>query len=349
VLDRALSIAEALELPDVLSSAAARQATLFQTSGRPMEARMFLEGAVAIAEEHGLTDELQIALTNLGDVMMNRDLPGAREHSEASLFSARRLGNRALESLAACNVMLVDLFAGRWEEVERLGRELLEEGGEDRPDSEFIHERIATLAVLRGDLPAAKRGLERLRAWEDSGDIESGGSFATLSASIAVAEGRPEEALARATDLVRSSIGRGEENARLGWPVVFDAALSARRLEEAAGLTGLLDELPPGQVPPYLRAQLNRGLGLLAAARGDHDVVEPHLSDAIELLRSLGYPYWLARAQTDLAAWLVDQGRAPEAVPLRDEAVAALEPLGAAPALARARALLAPEPTAVDA
>ena len=91
--------------------------------------------------------------TNLGDVLMNRDLPGAREHSEASLLSARRLGNRALESLAACNVMLVDLFAGRWEEVERLGRELLEEGGEDRPDSEFIHERIATLAVLRGDLP----------------------------------------------------------------------------------------------------------------------------------------------------------------------------------------------------
>jgi len=61
----------------------------------------------------------------------------------------------------------------------------------------------------------------------------------------------------------------------------------------------------------------------------------------VRLRRSpaLGYPDWLARARTDLAAWLIDQSRAGEAVPLLDEATAALESLGTAPALARAQTL----------
>ncbi|HEY5317555.1 MAG TPA: hypothetical protein VIJ20_06210 [Solirubrobacteraceae bacterium] len=56
-------------------------------------------------------------------------------------------------------------------------------------------------------------------------------------------------------------------------------------------------------------------------------------------MATLGYPYWLARAQLDLAAWLIDRGRGEEAAPVLGEATAALEALGAAPALARAQAL----------
>ena len=105
----------------------------------------------------------------------------------------------------------------------------------------------------------------------------------------------------------------------------------------------------PGRSLPTSAPSCSEGLGLLAAARGEHDVVEAHLTDAVARFRALGYPYWLARAQTDLAAWLHDQNRASEASPLCEEAVATLERLGAAPVLAQARALLAAAPTAVDA
>ena len=65
---------------------------------------------------------------------------------------------------------------------------------------------------------------------------------------------------------------------------------------------------------------------------------------AVEMtFRDLGYPYWTARAQLDRAEWLAGQGRLDESARLAAEAAATFETIGAAPMLARARALLEPE------
>jgi hypothetical protein len=69
----------------------------------------------------------------------------------------------------------------------------------------------------------------------------------------------------------------------------------------------------------------------------------------MERFEALGYPYWLARVRTDLAAWLVDRDRAAEAVPLLDDAIAELERLGAVPALKRAREIRAEARTPTEA
>ena len=96
-------------------------------------------------------------------------------------------------------------------------------------------------------------------------------------------------------------------------------------------------------MPPLLRAELARARALVAWVRDEPDAVEPGLRSAIDELAALGYPFWLARAQIDLAAWLTERGRSSEAASLVDEAAGTLERLGAAPALARARRLLAAE------
>jgi hypothetical protein len=101
----------------------------------------------------------------------------------------------------------------------------------------------------------------------------------------------------------------------------------------------LLSERPRGLVPPYLHAQLRRGRALISIATGDEDEVEPALRDALARFTTLGYPYWLAVTQTDLAAWLIDQGQDAEAGQLIEAALAILTPLFAAPALERVRAL----------
>ncbi len=85
-----------------------------------------------------------------------------------------------------------------------------------------------------------------------------------------------------------------------------------------------------------LRAQLARGRALIAAREGEHGCVESDLTSAIDGFRSLGYPYWLSRAQTDLAAWLAASGRGGELAALIAAAIATVEQLRAAPALARA-------------
>ncbi len=87
--------------------------------------------------------------------------------------------------------------------------------------------------------------------------------------------------------------------------------------------------------------KLSRGYGLLAAARGEVAVAESHFGAAIEGFGSLGFPYWLATAQTDLADLLVHDERMAEARSLLDQARTVFSRLGAAPALQRAEAVLA--------
>jgi hypothetical protein len=102
-----------------------------------------------------------------------------------------------------------------------------------------------------------------------------------------------------------------------------------------------MESRPRGDVPPYLRAQLARARGLLAAARGETAAAESHLGAAIEQFGSLGFPYWLAVARTDLAGVLIGERRVTDAGALLEEARATFAHLRAAPALQRADGMLA--------
>jgi hypothetical protein len=143
------------------------------------------------------------------------------------------------------------------------------------------------------------------------------------------------------------AVGPLHESLRLLWPDTFTAAIVEGRLDVAAELIELLDAEPRGRLSPYLRAELHRARGLLAAARSADDEVEAELRAAVDDIRGLGYPYPLARAEIDLAAWLIGQGRHAEATQVLSDAVARLTPLRAAPLLARASELLASVPAAI--
>ncbi len=153
---------------------------------------------------------------------------------------------------------------------------------------------------------------------------------------------RPRVGLAGEVLRTALPVGTADENVRGAWPIALDAALAAGRLDEAAELVAFLEGRSPGHVPPHMRAQLARSRGLLAAARGEPDAVEADLVAAVEGFRALGHVYWLARAETDLAGWLIERGRAADAKPLLDDAIEILDGLAAAPALARALDLRAP-------
>ncbi len=47
-----------------------------------MEARALFNGGIALAEEYGLTDELQHLCNNAGDLCMHTDMPGAADYLE---------------------------------------------------------------------------------------------------------------------------------------------------------------------------------------------------------------------------------------------------------------------------
>jgi tetratricopeptide (TPR) repeat protein len=340
-LEAALGIAEALELPEVFSDALSIKALLYGATGRPGEARALYAAAIEIAERHQLNESLRFALNSSGDLAMRFDLPEAAARLESALEVARRRGDRYYESLAAGNVMAVHLFTGRWDEVDRLGTALLHDN-ENRPGCEDVHHRLAMLHALRGDKDAARASLERVTAWADSDDFQESGLYRAAQIIVLAGEGDRASALQHAQQLLADTPTGGaaaDESVRLAWSDALQAAVALARLDDARALIDLLADQPPGNIAPYLRAQLARGRALLAIAEDRHDTVEIDFSTAIDGLRTLGYPYWLAVTQTDLAAWLVDQGRHDEATTPLTEATAALASLGAAPALARAQTI----------
>jgi tetratricopeptide (TPR) repeat protein len=347
VLETALTVAEALELPDVLGEALVNKATLYVLTGRTKEGRLLYAGAVDVAERHELAEIHYRALHNLSELATLWDHHDARRRAEAALAVARRRGDRYGEGNTANGLMALHLYAGRWDELERLARETLDPDPH-RPGAEFCHEPLLFLHALRGEGDAATVALDHLVGWKDSDHLESRAAYDACVIATRLAEGRPAEALEHGLRTLAPAIETmtpAHRSVRDGWPDALHAALRLARQEDARRIIALLADLPPGHVPPYLRAQLARGQALLRAAEGDHDTVEQHLNTAVESFDALGYPYWHAVAQTDLAAWLIDQNRADEAGPLLEHATATLTPLRAAPALTRAQALT---PTAAN-
>jgi hypothetical protein len=353
-LDDALRIAEALELPDVLCHALTSKGVLYVYLSRINEAGALFDAARSIAERHGLTPERARAEVNSGDVHLRFDQPGATERCEAAMALARRLGDRPTESISAGNLMLLQLLHGRWDELRALAAELLEGTAMQRAGAEFIHERLLALDALTGDVPGARASLEAMSLWETSGEQEKSTGYACAAGTVALAEGRLEPALHLTAQAVRDSVGSdvghiggATETVRLAMPVAMEAALRLGRLDEAGELHALVSGLPRGHVPPFVRAELARTGALLAAARGEHELVERDLRDAVDAFTALDYPYWRARAEVDLAGWLVERDRREEAGAVLVSAIATLEALGAAPLLVEARALRGARPPAV--
>jgi class 3 adenylate cyclase/tetratricopeptide (TPR) repeat protein len=344
-LETALTMGEALRLPDVLSSALTSKGVLYVFRVRPEEARGLMSVAVAVAERHGLEDERLRALANVGNECMMWDLPEAAPTLEETLVGVRRLGQAAFECLTTGNLMYVQTLRGQWDEAEALGRDVLARatGG-----IEFLHERLVHLHVLRGALPAARESLAAIEGWRDIEVLDRSQAYATASGMVSALAGDPAAGL-QALRAALAEAAQDTEKVRIAWPVAMGLALDLGRIDDAAELLALVDEMPPGHRPPYVEAQRERMHALVAAAQGDEDGVETGLRRAADAFRRMGYPYWRAVTQTDLAGWLIGAGRRDDAAPLLQEAVATLMPLRALPALGRANELLSAVPGAVAA
>jgi tetratricopeptide (TPR) repeat protein len=338
-LERGLVAAQALELPLMLCRALNANSLVYLHTGRYDEALGGWELAATLADRHGFTTERARAMSNAGILRIARDIPGAVETLEAAIALGRRSGDKYFEAVATGNLMQSHLFTGRWEELERLGEEAIRSLSEETGD---VHGILATLNAWRGE-PSGQH-LEPLAEWIDSDDMERRFIARTATCAVALSEGRFDDVLESGPAMVKEgleTLGASSETMRHLWPCTFEAALGAGRLDVASELVELLDAQPRGWVAPYLRAELHRAKGLLAAARGEQDGVEDELVAAIDALRELAYPYPLARAELDLAGWLIGRARGADAVPLLDEAVLALTPLRARRLLARAEDLRA--------
>ena len=283
---------------------------------------------------------------NLADLCMTQDLPGAEAHCETALMLARRWGARDMEAFAAGNLMYVLTMTGRFDEAFQLGAEHLQ-AESDVPGVPSLHGRLAVLEALAGNLQSAEEHLASSGSDEQSDDMQERAMCLAARAAVALARHDYEVALDAAGRAVDEALEGGvhvaHEAVRQAFPDALDAALAIPDLDRGERLVELLAKRPPGEVPPYLSAQVKRYQALLAAARDNDDDVEEGLVASETSFRDLGYPYWVARAQLDRAEWLARLDRLDESAELAADAAATFERVGATPMLARAQVLIAVE------
>ena len=334
-VERALVLASAYEIPDVLSRALETKGICFVLGGRVVEAVAMAAAAADVARRHGLALRESTARHNLGEAKWQYDQPGARKEVGTAVELATRLGDRPGQMLGLYNLSLIAFFLGEWDTATDSAEDALAAAADDPMGYAFVSVLPVMLHTARGHDVQVAEHLPAL-AILDSNDVpQDRASVGVARGLVALGRGRPDDAFEAAASVARAAVdttGMGSDGFRLSWPLALRAALGADRVDEAESLLRMVADAPLGHVPPYLRAELARYRGLVNATRGCHDTVEADLREAIAILTDLGYPYWLALTQIDLARWLIDQGRAADAKALVDEAVATFTRLGARPA-----------------
>ncbi len=345
VIDKALTLAQQLQLAEVYSQALSSKAVAIGREGRLDEAVTLLRRALEIAIEGEFTSATFRAWNNLAVYLLYSDrYTEVVELTEAMLELARRQGDRTSELTAMLGVTTPLVALGRWDEAVRYVEEA--QTAEELEALQWAAVRTIELVAIhlrRGDMDAARRVFDAAKARADAHNTEIRVRVGAAEVELLNAEGRPAEALALTEQLLEAipKLGLSDLGIKRLIAHGVGAALQLGQLDAAAAMLATVRRARPGMVSPELRGHCARLDARLSALRGDNDAVEAGFETAVAAFRELGSPFEQGVALCELAEWLEGQGRSAEAAAVALEARTLFERLGARPWLERVRPLLA--------
>ena len=322
-VERALEIAEALVLPDVLVHALNTKHLLLAGEGRHEESLALLEHAIELGRAHELGDPLIRALYNLSYEFAARDRFAESAAADLEAIDvARRRGDRVSEQRSLGHLVFSRWDLGEWEAVDELVADMTVD------DIRTVGERangIVNVALARGDVARARATLEACSALASSDEVQTRKFYQLMDSFILRAELRPLEALAAA----REALSLEELTAlhplyKQAWIQACEVAFELDDQREIEDLLGEVGRLPPSERTPRLLAHEARFQGRLLALRGDREAAAELLAAAVTRLRALQAPYQLAMVLVEQAELGVD-----DPAPLLAEAREIFERLGA--------------------
>ena len=339
-VERALALAERHNLPEVKVNALINRGVLHHRASQIREGIHELSAAIELAEKQGFTDHESIGRLNLGDILIQADLPGGEEHTQRAAELSHRVGDGFGVSLSLANLAVFRYFGGDWEAAEVTAHQALDTAPDDyQRDTSRLP--LLLLHVARGRAAEAQAELTALGRLANTDDVQDQATLLVAQTAIDVWHDEVEtaHAFARECHTVLDKLGAFSEGYRLLLPLAAEASLRSGHLDQLRDLIDTTEAMPGDGLPPYLQAQVARFRALLAAAEGHHDQVEVGLRAAVDALDELGYPYFRALVQVDLGAWLISQDRKGDAEPLSAAARQTFIGLGAQPALNKVDAL----------
>jgi len=220
---------------------------------------------------------------------------------------------------------------GRWDEALAAVEEVTEE--QVRSGAMFLSllTSVFDIHLQRGELDEARKLWSLFsRRLEDSTDVQERTCYQGATAALARAEGRFGDALAAGVAAFDGAepFGMSHQAVEQGFVEALEAAVTLGDQARVDELLGIVDAIPPGRRPPYLRAH-----ALRVRARRDGD--EEGFKAAAAIFREREIPFWLAVTLLEHGEWLVQQERLDDAEPLLAEAREIFEGLQAIPWLER--------------
>jgi len=338
-IEKALFIAEALDLPEVLSQAMTTKALILYSLERPVEGMALLGTALGIALEHDKPSAALRAYNNLADLSQNADrYAEATRYLDEGLSLARRVGNRYWESILL-GFAYPRFAMGKWDEAVAMMGEL--------PPEWFSHLRAAfnqgyvatgvMLNIHRGNLEDAAIHLKRFSGLETSADLQERTEYAAAMAILLLGQGDGAAALRSAEEAMEGqrSLSLSDHRVKEAVVVAVEASLLLGDLSKAQTILDVFRSLPPGRRTPFHTAHAMRLGARLSIAGGEQAGVEDGFKGAAGLFREMAFPFWMAVTMLEHAEWLQGQGREDEATPSLTEAEGIFERLEARPWLER--------------
>ncbi len=318
--DRALVMAERLDLVEIVADTLVTRGVALYNIGRAYEGIGELETGMRLAIEHGLIDTELRARTNLGAPLGDRNPRLMLEVSRAGLDLSRRVGHRQSAILLLANSAVAALETGEW--AWALGEI------DAALEVEEASERMGLL-MYRGDFQA-ERGepldaiVNELRPWLQARVAEEPLMEAVL-ANLRAIEARAGSDFGRAARELLANARLDAFNAAANLAeAAFHALFERNRELLAEALAGIPQRGSHGVV-----VKIGRRVGMagMAILDGDIDAGRAGLSTAYGAYRDLGVVRKQAMTGTLMATLLGPAD--PTARPFIDESRAIWERLGA--------------------
>jgi tetratricopeptide (TPR) repeat protein len=338
LIERALDMGESLGVPEILIRGWGARAIMVAPTRR-REAEMLLRASAELALEQGSADRAATALGNLSDLAFGADrYEDALRYLERSLELARRAGDLPNTWFATSESTYALYQLGRWDEALAAFAELPEE---QLPSGHVLISPLTSVLpihIYRGELDRARALCAIYERLEHSVDVQERSCYLAGMATLALAEGRLDEALARgeAAAETQGLMGTWPQNVKLGALTAVEASIALGRLDRVEELLATIEQQPAGLRAPFMVAHTHRFRGRLAASA---DAADAEFTLAERMLRDTGITFWLAVAQLEHAEALVAHGGEGDAGVLLADARATFERLRATPWLARLEAL----------
>jgi predicted ATPase/class 3 adenylate cyclase len=344
---KALDIAEALWLPEVLSLALNTRATIVRRAGHSEEALALLEHSLRLALDNDLPSAAFRAYNNLADAYSGRDryrdaLPLLRD----LLALARKVGDRVYERSTIAELTHVLMRLGEWDEATQLASSIADTGLPEWGGESVSLLTFAETYVHRGQLEEFQKLMSIFERMAVSDDMQERGVYLAARACLHRARGNFDDSAADADEAISSGVmvaGAQQQSVKTAFVEAVESAFSLGDLDKVQELIAWVDGLNPGERPPYLGAEAARFRARLGGT-GDPAAVESAFREAEESFSKIGLAFSFAVTELEHAEWLIASGGDAKAGPMLADATHTFERLQARPWLDRA---MQSAPTAV--